>query len=69
MKSLRRFFEYGYLIIGIVMLADGIYRFNKAAERQTAYLLIGFSIVAFFMYFFKRHYRKKIEARNNNENR
>lgn len=69
MKSLRRFFEYGYLVIGIVMLVDGIYRFNKVGERQTSYMLMGFAILAFFMYFFKRHYRRKIEGRNNNDNK
>lgn len=67
MKSLRRFFEYAYLIMGIVLLVDGIYRFNKVGERQTSYMLLGFSVLAFFMYFFKKHYRKKIEARDNKD--
>jgi len=65
MKNLRRFFEYGYLVIGIVLLIDGIYRFNIDGERDNAYFLIAFSVLAIFMYFFKKHFRKKIEARNN----
>jgi len=65
MKNLRRFFEYGYLIIGIILLIDGIYRFNQEGERNNAYFLLGFSVLAVFMYFFKKHFRKKIEARNN----
>ncbi len=65
MKNLRRFFEYGYLVIGIVLMIDGVYRFNNDGERNNAYFLIAFSVLAIFMYFFKKNFRKKIEARNN----
>ena len=62
MKNLRRFFEYGYLVIGIILFVDGIYRFNQPGERNNAYFLLAFSVLAVFMYFFKRHFRRKIEA-------
>ncbi|MDY7394776.1 hypothetical protein UMM65_05950 [Aureibaculum sp. 2210JD6-5] len=62
MKNLRRFFEYGYLVIGIILLVDGIYRFNQPGERNNSYFLLAFAVLAVFMYFFKRHFRKKIES-------
>lgn len=62
MKNLRRFFEYGYLVIGIILFVDGIYRFNKPGERNNSYFLLIFAVLAIFMYFFKKHFRKKIEA-------
>ncbi|RPD96661.1 hypothetical protein EGM88_09885 [Aureibaculum marinum] len=64
MKKLKLFFEFGYLIIGIVLLVDGIYRFNQPGERNNSYFLIAFSVLAVFMFFFKRHFRRKFEARN-----
>ncbi|HBK71573.1 MAG TPA: hypothetical protein DDZ39_07965 [Flavobacteriaceae bacterium] len=65
MKNLRRFFEYGYLIIGLFLLIEGVNKFNKDGERNNAYLALGLSALAIFMFFFKKHFRKKIEARNN----
>ncbi len=65
MKNLRRFFEYGYLVIGLFLLIEGINRFNVEGNRTNAYLALGLSVLAVFMYFFKKHFRKKIEARNN----
>lgn len=65
MKNLRRFFEYGYLIVGLLLFIEGIRKFNIEGERNNAYLAFGLSVLAVFMYFFKKHFRKKIEARNN----
>jgi len=38
-----------------------------ANDRNRAYLFAFFAIVAVFMFFFKRNFRKKMEARNQKE--
>lgn len=62
MTKLWKIFQYGYLIIAILCLIEGIIRFNS--EREKAYLFIGFSIFITLVFFFKRHFRKKVEKRN-----
>ncbi|WP_296638533.1 hypothetical protein [Polaribacter sp.] len=62
MTKLWKFFQYGYLIVAIICLIEGIVRFNS--EREKAYLLLGFSIFITLVFFFKRHFRKKVEKRN-----
>ena len=62
MKKLWRLFEYGYLIIAIVFFVEAILRWNT--DRNKAYLFVVFTIVAVFMYFFKKRFRRKIEERN-----
>lgn len=60
-----KIFEYGYLIIAIVFGAETILKWNT--DRERAYLLAGFSILAIFMYFFRRRFRKRRENLNNNK--
>lgn len=65
MTKLWKFFQYGYLIVAIICLIEGIIRFNS--EREKAYLFFGFSIFITIVFFFKRHFRKKVEKRNNQQ--
>jgi len=65
MTKFWKFFEIGYLIIAIVLIYETISRWNS--ERERAYLFLGFSVLAIFMYFFKKRFRKKVEARNNDQ--
>ncbi|MCF6346836.1 MAG: hypothetical protein L3J20_00870 [Flavobacteriaceae bacterium] len=65
MTKAFKFFEYAYLIIAIIFIVEGILRWNT--NREKAYLFLGFSILAIFMYFFKKRFRKKTEARNKNQ--
>jgi len=57
MTKAFKFFEYAYLIIAIIFIVEGILRWNT--NREKAYLFLGFSILAIFMYFFKKRFRKK----------
>lgn len=57
MNKIGRFFEIAYGVIGVVFIVDGISRLG--AEREKAYVMIGFGIVAVFMFFFKRNFRNK----------
>jgi len=63
MQNLWKIFEYGYLIIAIVFSVETVLNWNT--DRERAYLLAGFSVLAVFMYFFRRRFRKRREAPNN----
>ncbi len=65
MMKFWKFFEYAYLIIAAVFIVEGVLRWNT--EREKAYLMLGFSLMAVFMYFFKKRFRKKFETRKNNQ--
>ena len=63
MNKIWKFFQYGYLIVGIICLIEGFLRWNS--DRERAYLFFVFSIFITLVFFFKRHFRKKVEKRNN----
>ena len=63
MNKIWKFFQYGYLLIGIICLIEGIVRLNE--QRERAYLFIGFSIFITLVFFLKRSFRKKVLERNN----
>jgi len=59
--KIYRLFEYAYIfmaIFSIYLVVD-----NWGTNRNRAYLFGFFAIVAIFMFFFKRNFRKKIEER------
>jgi hypothetical protein len=62
MNKIWKIFEYGYLIIAVVFIVETILNWN--VDRQRAYILLLFSVVAIFMYFFKKRFRSRIEKRN-----
>ena len=61
-NKVYRLFEYAYLVIAVFFAYEAIVNWKKAPER--AYLFIFFVVVAVFMFFFKRNFRKKIENRS-----
>jgi hypothetical protein len=63
--KIYRLFEYAYLF----MAAFSIYLVitNWQVNKNRAYLFAFFTIVAIFMFFFKRNFRKKIEERKKNK--
>ena len=64
-NKIYRLFEYAYL----AMAAFSVYIVvnNWSDNRNRAYLFMIFGIVAVFMFFFKRKFRKKIEAHHRKE--
>ena len=66
MVKFWKFFEYAYLVIAIIFIVEGVSRWSS--DRNRAYLFIGFAILAVFMYFFRKRFRKRIEARKNEQN-
>lgn len=57
MNKISRFFEVAYAIIGVIFIVEGINLWGN--DREKAYMLIGFGVLAIFMFFFKRNFRKK----------
>lgn len=54
-----KFFEIAYLIIAIVFIVETFLRWNS--DRNKAYIFMVFAVMAVFMYFFRKKYRKKFE--------
>jgi uncharacterized membrane protein len=62
MKKIRKIFEYGYLLIAIFFIFETINNFNDG-NNERAWLLLVFSVLAVFMYFFRKYFRRKNEDR------
>lgn len=62
MMKFYKYFEYAYLFIAAFFLFETIRLWNT--ERNRAYLFIFFVIMAVFMFFFKRRFRRNYEDRN-----
>lgn len=60
-----KFFEYAYLIIAILLLVEGFLKWSD--QRQKAYFLFFFAAMAIFMYFFRKHYRKKFQNKDKSQ--
>lgn len=54
-----KFFEFAYLVITVVFVVETVLNWNE--NRQKAYIYLAFSVLAVFMYFFRKKYRKKYE--------
>jgi L-asparagine transporter-like permease len=63
MNRIWKFFQYGYLIIAIICLVEALLRWSS--DRNRAYLFLGFAVFIVVIFLFKRHFRKKVEKRNN----
>ncbi|RXP45205.1 hypothetical protein EC396_16075 [Lutibacter sp. HS1-25] len=62
MNKASRIFEIGYLVISVVFLYETFLNWN--VNRPQSYLYILFSVMAIFMYFFRRRFRKKNQNNN-----
>lgn len=62
MQKIWKIFEYGYLMIAIIFIFETVTNWNT--DREKAYLLLLFSVLAIFMYFFRKRFRKKRENSN-----
>jgi hypothetical protein len=61
MSKFFKYFEYAYIVFALLFIATGIYEFETNENR--AYLMFGMAGVAVFIFFFKRHFRRKFENR------
>jgi FtsH-binding integral membrane protein len=61
-NKIYRLFEYAYIVMAIFSTYVAYDNWNE--NRNRAYLFVFFTVVAIFMFFFKRKFRKKMEERN-----
>ncbi len=59
MHTFSKYFEFAYLVIGIIFLIEGIVKLSENTEK--AYMTLGLGVLAIFMFFFKRRFRKRRE--------
>lgn len=62
MNKVWKLFQYGYLLVAVICLVEGVLSFNE--NRNKAILLLIFSVFITLVFFFKRKFRKKVEERN-----
>ncbi|NVK53333.1 MAG: hypothetical protein HWD85_10400 [Flavobacteriaceae bacterium] len=63
MNTLWKYLQYGYLIIAVIFLVEAIFEWNE--DREKAYLMLGFAAFITLVFFFKRHFRRKVQTKNN----
>lgn len=51
--------QYAYLVFFALFLYDAVNKWNE--DRNQAYISLFFAVLAIFMYFFRKKFRKKIE--------
>ncbi len=62
MMKFSKFFEIAYLAVAVFFLYETVRIWDT--ERSRAYVFIFLSVIAIFMFFFRRHFRKKYNNRN-----
>ena len=63
MNTVWKIFQYGYLVVALICLVEGF--LSWGADKHKSYMFFGASIFIILVFFFKRHFRKKVETRNN----
>lgn len=61
MNTIWKYIQYGYLVVAVIFVIEAV--INWEVDRQKSYFLIGFAIFMVILFFFKRKFRRKIEAR------
>jgi len=56
---LQKIIQYIYLFIAVFFIYETVRLWNE--DRSKAYMLLFFSVLAVGMYFFKKHFRKKMD--------
>jgi len=59
MTKYFKFFEIAYLVIAIIFIVETFLRWNS--DRPKAYIFLFFGLLAIFMYFFRKKFRKRFE--------
>lgn len=57
-----KFFQYAYLVIAVLFLYEAVIAWNT--NRNRAYMSIFFVVLALFLFFFRRKFRKRFEDRS-----
>ncbi len=65
MAKYFKFFEIAYLVIAVLFTVESILRWNS--EPNKAYIFLAFAVLAVFMYFFRKKYRKRFQKHERKE--
>jgi hypothetical protein len=65
MAKYFKIFEIGYLILAIILIVESVLMWNS--EPNKAYIFLALSVLAIFMYFFRKKYRKRFEEHERKE--
>lgn len=61
MMRFSKFFEFAYLAVAAFFTFEAVQTWNL--DRGRSYLFLFFVAIAIFMFFFRRHFRKKYQNR------
>ena len=64
-NKIYRFFEFAY--VAMALFSAYLVITNWDTYRERAYIFVFVGVVAIFMFFFKRKFRKNIEKRNQDQ--
>ncbi len=59
MAKYFKFFEFAYLVISVIFIVETFLTWKS--DPNKAYIFLAFAVMAIFMYFFRKKYRKKFE--------
>ena len=65
MAKYFKLFEIAYLVIAVLFAVESILRWNS--EPNKAYIFLAFAVLAVFMYFFRKKYRKRFQKHERKE--
>ena len=65
MAKYFKFFEFAYLVIAIIFVVETFLTWNS--DRNKAYIFLAFAVMAVFMYFFRKKYRKRFQKHERKE--
>jgi len=65
MAKYFKFFEIAYLVIAVLFTVESILRWNS--EPNKAYIFLAFAVLAVFMFFFRKKYRKRFQKHERKE--
>lgn len=63
-NKISRVIEYLYLVMAVFFAYETLTIWNE--DRGQAYLFMAFVVIAIFMFFFRRKFRKRMEERGKN---
>lgn len=65
MAKYFKIFEIGYLVLAIILIVESVLLWNS--EPNKAYIFLALAVLAIFMYFFRKKYRKRFEKHERKE--
>lgn len=61
LHKITKIFEYFYLVVAVFFIYETYNLWNE--NRSKAYLFLFFTVIAIFMFFFRRNFRRRVEKR------